>query len=111
MANTNTNTNNQILKFQDLEVDETYTIRSFKPINGQYGKSYILSVIKNGEDRILNVFSANTINKYFEVNEIEKHPKKFDFTVRKINKGKYAGKNFAEIDGFNNANAGFIEMQ
>src|SRR5437870_3678340 len=47
---TNTNTSNQITKFQDLKVDETYHVTSFKPVDSKFGKTYILTIMKNGED-------------------------------------------------------------
>ena len=90
---------NQITKFQDLEVDETYRVISFKPIESKFGKSYILTVTKTGEDEKFTVFSTKPINEYIEINKLEKNPTKFDFTV-----GRYAGKLCVEIDG------GFIKL-
>ena len=100
---TNTNTSKKITKFQDLNEDETYTVVGFRPIESKFGKSYILSVMKNGEK--IELFSTKTINDYFKTKKLEEHPTKFDFTVRRIMNGKFVDKLYAEIDG-----NGFIEL-
>lgn len=102
------NTSTKIIKFQELYINEIYHVQNFKPIESKFGKSYILKVIKSGDDKIIEVFSTKSINEYMKVNKIEKHPKKFDFIVRIITEGNLSGKLYAEIVGFNN---GFIDLK
>ena len=108
MTNTSVYQNNQITKFQDLDIDETYSVVEFRPIKGKFGPSNILKVIKNGEDEGIEIFSVKSINEYFAINQV---PRKFEFTVRRFTTGKYIGKRYAEIDGINYAaKAGFIKL-
>ena len=44
MTTTNSQSSNyseDIIKFQDLETDKTYTVKGFKAIDSKYGKSFI----------------------------------------------------------------------
>jgi hypothetical protein len=106
---TGNSTSQQVMKFQTLQEDKTYTVVSIKPINGKYGKTYILSLKQSDDDSIFMVYSTKSIVTYINKNSLETNPEKFDFTVRKITSGKYEGQLYAEIDGHNNG--GFIELK
>ena len=95
MANTST----QITKFQDLEVDKTYTVLSVKPIKGKYGngKSHIMEISdENGE--IIKVCITKSNNNYLLFKNGEKDSTKVNFTVRRREvSGEFVGKAYVEI--------------
>ena len=106
---TNINTSNQIVKFQDLDVNKTYTVLRVKPIKGKYGISHIMEVLKSGEN--IKVWSTKSINDHLLFKNKEKDSTKFNFTVRRIMNGELEGKLYAEIETINNAeDDGFIEL-
>lgn len=95
---------NEVIKFQDLEEGKTYTATASKEVHSKYdkGKSYILEV----NDNIL-VWSTPALNKYMADHKEET----FKFTVKISNKGEWKGWKYAEIEGFNTANNGFIKFK
>ena len=103
---------NKIVKFQDLEVDKTYTVLRVKPIESKDGRrSHIMEVSKNGET--IKVWASNSINDYLLFKNREKDSTKFNFTVRRITDGKlnFVGKLYAKIETINNVeDDGFIEL-
>ena len=78
-----------IIKFQNLEENESYTVTSFKEIKSNFGISYILKVLKNGEDSVICVWSSKSTTKYIQNNKGLKTRPNFQFTVKRIKNGKY----------------------
>ena len=94
------------LKFQDLEVDVTYTVVGYKHVNGKFGDSYLLQVVKDSIDDIIQAWSSKTITDYIKQ---EKNAKQFVFVVRLIRgSGKLAGQKYADIIGFD---GGFTKLE
>ena len=75
-----------------------------------FGKSYILKVEQYSDNSIIHVWSTNKINEYIKKNKIPKIEKKFVFTVKQLEKGKYKDMLYADIDGEDNDD-GFINLK
>ena len=99
--------NTNPLKLQDLKVDVKYTVVSYKPVNTKFGKSYILEIVEDGTNNRIKIWSSNKINEYIKT---ENKSEKFAFRVRLIERGKFEGKKYAEIEGFDDDD-GFIDLQ
>ena len=114
MTTTNSQTSKiseDIIKFQNLEVNRTFTVKGIKTFDSKFGKSHILKVLENGKDECRYTWSSNAINEYIKHEKLEKKPKKFTFTTRTLTSGKYCGKLYAEIPGYNDSlDSGFTEL-
>ena len=99
--------NTNPIKFQDLKIDVKYTVVSYKPVNTKFGKSYILEIVEDGTNNRIKIWSSNKINEYIKT---ENKSEKFGFMVRLIERGKFEGKKYAEIEGFNDDD-GFIDLK
>ena len=64
---------------------------------------------QSDDDNIFMVYSTKSVATYVNKNKLEKNPEKFDFTVRRLESGKFKGQLYADIDGHNNGC--FIELK
>ena len=94
----------QLLKLADLQINHSYWVVGYKPINTKYGDSYIIQCLHPGDDEQLEfeMFATKLITSY-----ISKYSPtdKFLFTVRKNSKYTYA-----EISGYNPSTSSCIRL-
>lgn len=105
--------NENIIKFQNLNVDDEIVVIGMKSISSNFGKSYILKIIRNGDEKPEKMWSTNRINKFIKENELEEEPQKFEFIVKRIAQGKkYGGMLYADFkQECNDDDDGFIELE
>ena len=83
----------QRLKLADLQIDHSYYVVGYKPINTKFGDTYIITCLETGVDEEFEMFATKLITSY--INEYS--PKdRFSFTVRRNPKYTYA-----QIPGYN----------
>jgi hypothetical protein len=84
----------ETLKFQELEVDKTYTVKGIsKPINSKYGTSYKLKVSEGRSEEFVELWSTKSLAEY--IKQMKNH-KKFTFLVKMNSKDQ----KYPFIDGF-----------
>ena len=90
----------QLRKLADLEIDESYYVLGYKPINTKFGDTYIIICSLSGYDNKFEMFASKLIASYISTNS----PKdKFLFTVRRNAKCTYA-----EISGYKKPSSSYI---
>ena len=79
----------EVKKFQDLRVGETYIVQSYYgPYNSRYGISYILNIANahSSDDSIMQIWSTNLLAEY--ISKVCSY-RKFTFTVHERQNKKY----------------------
>ena len=89
------------VKFQSLELDQTYQVQQYDKIyKTPYGDSCILLVSEEKSEEPFELFATKLLTKYIQT---EKRKKKFYFTVKEKNDNKYP-----VIEGYNPRNWIFV---
>ena len=84
----------QRLKLGDLEIDHSYYVVGYRPINTKYGDTYIITCTHVGNDEPeFEMYATKLISSYISTHS---PTDKFLFTVRKNSKYTYA-----QISGYN----------
>ena len=93
----------QLLKLTDLQIDHSYYVVGYRPINTKFGDTYIIKCTHLGyEEQIeFEMFATKLISSYISTYS---PTDKFLFTVRKNPKYTYA-----QISGYN-PNTSFIRL-
>lgn len=90
----------QLLKLADLQIDQSYWVVGYKPINTKYGDTYIIQCVHLGSEKEVDfeMFATKLIASYISKYSLDNSLPidKFLFTVRKNSKYTYA-----EISGYN----------
>ena len=91
------------LKLAELEINQSYYVVGYNPINTKYGDTYILQCIQADIDQPeFKMFATKLIASYISTYS---PAGKFLFTVRKNSKYTYA-----EIPGYNPSSSNFIRL-
>src|SRR5437870_4921417 len=90
----------QLRKLADLQIDESYYVLGYKPINSKYGDTYILicRLYSNEIQLDFQMFATELIVSYISIYSPED---KFFFTVRKNIYAEIDDYIYAEIDDRN----------
>ena len=85
---------NEVMKFQSLEINQEYQVKSYSdPFITKFGECIILLVSEKDSDETYELYATKLLFQYIK----EKKPKKkFNFTVREKNGNKYPF-----IEGYN----------
>ena len=94
----------KLLKLDDLEIDQSYFVVAYRPINSKYGDTYIIKCTLTGfeEQQEFEMFATKLIASYISTYSPKE---KFIFKVRKNSKYTYA-----EISGYI-PSASFIQLK
>ena len=92
---------NKISKFQELNELERYIVIELLSLETQFGRSYIMKLVRSSDNTEILAYSSSNINKYVKDKNVKKYHEKFSFTVSRIEKGPYIGKLYADIHGYN----------
>ena len=77
----------KIRKFQTLELDQEYQVKSYsEPFNTKFGESMILLIFQEESDETFELYATKLLLQYIKET---KRRKKFNFTVKEKSGNKY----------------------